>query len=475
MKQRAPELSALIIIFRSTGPVISTRRSCKSGGAGSTRQSASRSSRVSGRKSGSSPAEIRSCLSTRAKSSCSRRGLKRRWRSATNSSASPVRISSARPSRGARSSTPSTTSNRLVPVVVAFARLRARALCDLGGAQIGEEAREPRRVLALLGFSLQCRYGLHWSHGKALASIDRMISVDLRDQYYLYVLLAQIAAFVEVARRQSVSRAAEALFVTQPALTARLQRLEADLGASLFVRTSRGMKLTDAGEAFLPYAVRALDALGDGRMQVNALERGGAGHLAIGAAPALSTYVLPGLLKRFAQSHPRVSVSVRTGHSEEILELVLREQVDIGLVRALHHRDIVSIPLYEDRLILVVDPAHPFAASGVMELDNIDAAKKMVEQGFGVALLPRTSVAQELSSGTLAGVAIQDASPVRRQIVAIRRRDAGRPTGAVAALLDTFAAGRAELTERPPPRAEAPRRAKAPGGRSRAPGPARRR
>jgi DNA-binding transcriptional LysR family regulator len=66
------------------------------------------------------------------------------------------------------------------------------------------------------------------------------------------MLLAQIAAFVEVARRQSVSRAAEALFVTQPALTARLQRLEADLGANLFVRTSRGMKLTDAGEAFLP-------------------------------------------------------------------------------------------------------------------------------------------------------------------------------------------------------------------------------
>jgi len=109
-----------------------------------------------------------------------------------------------------------------------------------------------------------------------------------------------------------------------------------------------------------------------------------------------------------------------------------------------------------------------------MELDNIDAAKKMIEQGFGVALLPHTSVAEELSSGTLAEVAIQDAAPVRRQIVAIRRRDAGPPTGAVAALLDTFAAGRAELTEWPPPRAEAPRRAKAPEARSRAPGPARR-
>jgi DNA-binding transcriptional LysR family regulator len=327
------------------------------------------------------------------------------------------------------------------------------------------------------------------------------------------VLLAQIGAFVETARRGSVSRAADALFVSQPALTARLKGLEADLGAQLFVRTPRGMKLTEAGEAFLPYAVRALETLTDGRMQVNALERGGAGGLAIGAAPAVGTYVLPRLLKRFAQSHPRVGVRVRTGHSEEILDLVLREQVDVGLVRTLHHRDIVSTPLYEDRLVLVADPAHPFASSrrirleqiaaeqliffdrtssyheltsalfrragispaGVMELDNIDAAKKMIEQGFGVALLPHTSVADELAAGTLAEVAIQDAEPVRREIVAIRRRDAGPPTGNVASFLDTFEEGRKELTEWPPPSAEAPRRAKGPGERSKAPAPARRR
>jgi DNA-binding transcriptional LysR family regulator len=301
------------------------------------------------------------------------------------------------------------------------------------------------------------------------------------------LLLAQVTAFIEVARRQSVSRAAEALFLTQPALSARIQGLERDLGAELFVRTSRGMKLTEAGEAFLPYAVRALGTLTDGRMQVNSLERGGAGRLAIGAAPAVSTYVLPTLLKRFAQSHPRVEVSVRTGHSEEMLDLVLREQVDVGLVRSLHHRDVVPTPLYEDRLILVVEPGHRFAQkgrirlaeiageqlilfdrtssyhqltnalfrgagvapAGVMELDNIDAAKKMIEQGFGVALLPHTSVTDELEAGRLAEVTIRDAEPVRRQIVAVRRRDAGAPSGPVAAFLDTFDAARGELTEWP--------------------------
>jgi DNA-binding transcriptional LysR family regulator len=290
--------------------------------------------------------------------------------------------------------------------------------------------------------------------------------------------LPQVQAFVEVARTASVSRAADALFVTQPALTARLQRLEEDLAAKLFLRTSHGMRLTEAGEAFLPFAVRALESLADGRQVVNSFERGGAGRLALGAAPALSTYVLPVVLKEFAAAYPRVQVSVRTGHSEEMLELVLREQVDLGLVRALRHPDIVSTPLYEDRLVLVCDPSHRFAKrgkirleeiareqlvqfdrtssyteltnalfrtagvrpEGVMELDAIDAAKKMVEQGFGVAFIPQTGVAAEVAAGQLREVEVTDADLPQRQLVAIRRRDRGEPSGAVAAFLATASA-----------------------------------
>ncbi len=185
------------------------------------------------------------------------------------------------------------------------------------------------------------------------------------------MLLSQLEAFVEIARARTVSRAAERLFVTQPALTARLRKLEDDLSTTLFIRTPRGMKLTEAGDAFLPHAVKALESVADGRRVVNAFERGGAGRLALGAAPAVSTYVLPRILKRFAVSYPRVGVSVRTGHSEEVLDLVLRDQVDIGLVRELRHPDIVSTPLYEDRLILVVEPGHRFAARAHVRLEEI--------------------------------------------------------------------------------------------------------
>lgn len=297
------------------------------------------------------------------------------------------------------------------------------------------------------------------------------------------MLLSQLEGFVEIARRGSVSRAAEALFVTQPALTARLKSLESQVGAQLFVRTGRGVRLSEAGHAFLPYAQRALEAVSEGHRLVGEVARGGAGELALGAAPAVSTYVLPAILERFHLEHPNVRLAVRTGHSEEVLDLVLHEQVQIGLVRALRHPEIESVPLYEDELVLVANPAHRFAAAGeiaveemseeqlilfdrtssyhdltsaffreagvvprgVMELDNIDATKKMVRQGLGVALLPHTAVAEELEAGTLRSVTIADAAPVRRRIVAIRRRDVGPPAGVVAALLATLEELREDL------------------------------
>jgi DNA-binding transcriptional LysR family regulator len=299
------------------------------------------------------------------------------------------------------------------------------------------------------------------------------------------VRLGQLQAFVEVARLGSVTRAAEALFITQPTLTARLKSLEQALDAVLFVRSKRGMRLSDAGKAFLPYAERALDTVSAGRRMLDELARGETGYLALGAAPAVSTYVLPRILTRFRRTHPRVSVAVRTGHSEEVLELVLREQVQVGLGRVLRHPQVDAIPLYDDALVLVVDPDHPFAAQktihadqlsdvqlilfdrtssyhrltsdlfqqvgavprGIMELDNIDAAKKMVEQGLGVALLPHTAVSGELDVGTLRAVTLADAPSLTRRIAVFRRRDSGPASGALEAFLNCLSDLRPALQE----------------------------
>ena len=285
--------------------------------------------------------------------------------------------------------------------------------------------------------------------------------------------LAQLEAFTAVARTGTISQAAVELFVTQPAVTARIQNLARDLDTALFVRGRHGARLTDAGRAFLPFARRALDAVADGRLLLAEVERGATGQLAIGAAPAVSTYVLPAVLERFRAQYPGVQLIVRTGHSEEILEMVLREQVQIGLVRDVSHPDIEATPLYDDELILVTPPRHPFASRyevrveelvdaelvmfdrnssyheltsalfrsfGVvpraqMELDNIDAAKKMVQQGLGVTLLPRIAVADELAAGLLGTARIADIQPLTRSVVSIRRSDAVLPSGPVAAFL----------------------------------------
>src|SRR5919198_2258716 len=147
------------------------------------------------------------------------------------------------------------------------------------------------------------------------------------------VELGQLEAFAEVARLGNVSRAAASLNVTQPALTARLKALEADLDVALFVRGPRGMTLTDAGRTLLPYAQRTLAQVIDARGALRDLASGKGGELSIGAAPAVSTYVLPAVLKSFQDAHPLVRLGVSTGHTEEVLEMVLRRQVHLGVGR----------------------------------------------------------------------------------------------------------------------------------------------
>src|SRR5690242_10562338 len=100
----------------------------------------------------------------------------------------------------------------------------------------------------------------------------------------------QLEALIEVVRRGTVTGAARTLYLTQPALTARLNALERDVGARLLVRRRGGVRLTEAGRAFLPYAERALQAIAEGRLVLDELGRGAAGHISVGASPIVSTY-----------------------------------------------------------------------------------------------------------------------------------------------------------------------------------------
>ena len=298
------------------------------------------------------------------------------------------------------------------------------------------------------------------SLGRDRQSVQSKVVSDVIDAvYHRRMLHAQIEGFVAVAREGNVRRAAERLYLSQPALTARIQGLEAHLKAPLFRRTRTGMVLTHAGRAFLPYAERSLEALRGGAALVSELAEGVTGELVIGSAPAVSAYVLPELLARYSARHPDVRLLVRTHHSEELVAMVTRGDIHLAVVRELRDARVRMRPLFEDELVLVARPDHPFALvgavdidaihraqlilfdrtssyydltqalfrsmgvvpRGVMELDNIEAAKRMVERGLGVALLPGTAVAGSLQAGSLREVRLVDAPPIRRRMVLIER------------------------------------------------------
>ena len=275
-------------------------------------------------------------------------------------------------------------------------------------------------------------------------------------------------AFVQVANQHSFSRAAEALFLTQPSVTARIQALERDLGERLFERSGRGVRLTEVGACFLPHAERVLQALNGGRDAIDSLRNLQSGSLILASATTVSTYILPGLLKTFRSRFPHVEVSVRTGRSEQVLAMLLQDEAQVGLVRAVYHQDIETRGLIEDELILVANSDHELAGSGSvsveqvgnhpfiffdrnssyyslaqglfrqhgvvprtqMELDSMEATKKMVEEGLGIALLPRIAVQRELLVGNLCEVEITGMPNPTRQIALIHRRS--RPPGPVA-------------------------------------------
>jgi DNA-binding transcriptional LysR family regulator len=275
------------------------------------------------------------------------------------------------------------------------------------------------------------------------------------------VELGQLDAFIQVAAQRSFSKAAEILYLTQPSVTARIQTLERDLGENLFERTGRSVKLTDAGQTFLVYAERALKDVQEGKDALEALRNAEFGNLRIGSALTISTYVLPRILKSFRSHYPGVDVAVRTGRSDQMLELLLNDEVQVGLVRSLVHPEIEAIHLYDDEVILVTDPNHAFAQSrtagieqvsrqpliffdkgssyfnlinGIfresslvpthaMQLDSLEATKKMVEEGLGIAIIPRVSVERELKLGILIEVEISGAPRFKRQIALIYRRN----------------------------------------------------
>lgn len=273
----------------------------------------------------------------------------------------------------------------------------------------------------------------------------------------------QLEAFLEAASRGSFRRAAYALYLSQPSVSARIQTLEDEVGVALFHRTARGVRLTNMGQVFLPFAQRSMETLRRGREVLESVRQASAGILNMATARVIGTYVLPETLQKFQHLYPETNLHIKVGGSLDVLQMVVDEEVQLGLARFMQHPDVDAFHLYDEEAVLVVYPDHSFAKTGVaamfavaqeplilydpgdpgssyfqfinrvcrdagvtpkveMNLDSVEAAKNMVQLGLGISFLPRSGVRQELESGTLTLIDVADVPPVLLPTYVLLRR-----------------------------------------------------
>ena len=274
--------------------------------------------------------------------------------------------------------------------------------------------------------------------------------------------LFQLETFLAVAEERSFSRAATRLHRTQPAVSQIVAKLEAELGETLLERSSRDGTLTDAGEVLQEYARRMLNLRSEAGAALNDLRSLHTGRLSLAANEYTCLYLLP-VLDAFRRQHPMIKVAVQRALASRIADEVLQHSVELGVLsfRPLDPQ-VRSAIVYRDELVCIVSPRHALSGAGQaslgrlgeesfvahnvpsplrgkviaafdrhrtplkmdVELPSLEAIKRFVVQGNGVALVPRLTVEPELAAGTLVAVRVPELQIERRLRLVWRKRAA---------------------------------------------------
>jgi DNA-binding transcriptional LysR family regulator len=286
----------------------------------------------------------------------------------------------------------------------------------------------------------------------------------------MLVSLHQLGVFRTVARHESFSRAAEELYISQPAVSAHVRELERLYGVDLFEQVGRRVRLTEAGRLLEEYADRLLALVEESRRALDELKGVAQGHLAVGASTIPGAYFLPEALGHFQQQHPGVEVAFRIGDTHQVLGMLRRGEVELAVVgESREETGLLLRPYRSDELVLVAAPGHRWARDGLgdvaelareafimrergsstrenaeallrrigvtpqvtMEWESTEAIKKAVEAGLGISILSGHAVALEVACGRLS-VIRHPALACRRQFYIVRHRDR-RPSPAARA------------------------------------------
>jgi DNA-binding transcriptional LysR family regulator len=272
--------------------------------------------------------------------------------------------------------------------------------------------------------------------------------------------LDQLRTFAAVIARGSFSAAAEALHLTQPAVSLQIRELERRLGVTLVERVGRRAAPTAAGRDLLPH-VRRIDEAVEGALAAVARHRaGGAGRVRLGTGATACIYLLPPILRELRRRLPALEIVVHTGNSADILKAIEENAIDLGLVTLPAPARVLEVtPVYEDELVAVFPaelapagaaPVRPAALAArplvvyerdgqtrrviddwflraglapqpIMELGNVEAIKELVGAGLGCSVLPRLCV---VGSGARESLAVRPLAPrLRRTLGLVLRRD----------------------------------------------------
>lgn len=271
--------------------------------------------------------------------------------------------------------------------------------------------------------------------------------------------LFQLETFLAVAEERSFSRAAARLHRTQPAVSQAVAKLEAELGEILLERSSRDGTLTAAGEVLREYALKLLNLRNDAATALTELRELHRGRLNLAANEYTCLYLLP-LLDEYRRQHPRIKVAVQRALASRIPDEVLMHAVEIGVLSFKpDDPQVQSIVVYRDELSLVVNPRHPLARAGEVsirqlgeqsfiahnipspqrqkviqtfrrhrtpltmsvELPSLEAIKRFVAMGNGVALVPGLTVKNELASGSLVRIHVPELGTERKLRLVYRK------------------------------------------------------
>jgi len=281
-------------------------------------------------------------------------------------------------------------------------------------------------------------------------------------------MIEALQQFLVVVELGSVTAAARRVHLSQPALSAALQRLEVELGAPLLVRTRRGVEPTAAGQVLVAQARTVLAAVDDARRAVAEVSGLRAGEVRVGAGATLCTYVLPRYFAAFREAHPGLRVRLREGTTEALQSDLEDGALDLALLAGEADEGLGGEYWCDDEVILVRGPdareeafvTFPPGASTrslldryfpeaeiVMELSSIAAVKGNARAGVGRALVSRFAVVHDLAQRRL--VRIRDARTPLRRVFTLAHRGLARLSPAAAALRTMLLADPPKLPRSP--------------------------